>query len=83
MNKNKIFSSLAIVAIVAMTAFNMSVSSQNNVFSDVSLDNVEALANETGNTGPAEVVDCAGWGSGSKKVCMCTNINACTETSCF
>ncbi|MDR1223065.1 MAG: NVEALA domain-containing protein [Tannerella sp.] len=83
MNKKKILGSLAILATVAIAAFNVSVSSQNNVFSDVSLHNVEALAGETGNTGPAEVHDCAGWGTGSKKVCMSSNSYACTETDCF
>jgi hypothetical protein len=83
MNKKKIFGSLVVLAIVAIAAFNVSVSSQNNIFSDVSLDNVEALASETGNTGPAEIVDCAGWGTGNKKVCMSSNTYACTETDCF
>lgn len=35
------------------------------------------------NTGPAKVVDCAGLGTGSKKICMSENINPCTESDYF
>jgi hypothetical protein len=39
-------SSLAILVIAAMAAINVSVNSQDKALSDVSLSNVEALANE-------------------------------------
>ncbi len=46
MNKKKIFGSIAVLAIAAMAAFNVNVNTQENGLSDISLDNVEALADE-------------------------------------
>ena len=47
MNKKTIFGSIAVLVIAAMAAFNVNVNSQEKGLSDVSLANVEALANET------------------------------------
>jgi hypothetical protein len=47
MNKKKIFGSLAILAIAAMAAINVSVNTREDGLSDVALNNVEALATET------------------------------------
>ena len=46
MNRKKFFGSIAVLAIAAMTAFNVNVSSKESGLSGVSLDNVEALASE-------------------------------------
>jgi len=45
--KKKFFGSLAVLAIAAVAAFNVNVNTQENGLSDVSLDNVEALASES------------------------------------
>ena len=42
----KITGSIAILAIAALTAFNVNMNSQENGLSDISLENAEALANE-------------------------------------
>jgi hypothetical protein len=44
--KNKIIYSIAILAVTVLAAINMSVNTQDNALSDVSLSNVEALAYE-------------------------------------
>ncbi|MDR0423816.1 MAG: NVEALA domain-containing protein [Rickettsiales bacterium] len=44
--KKKLFCSIAVLAIAAMAAFNININTQENGLSDVSLDNVEALASE-------------------------------------
>jgi len=44
--KKKIFGSIAVLAIAIMTAFNVNINSQGSGLSDISLENVEALANE-------------------------------------
>jgi len=44
--KKKIFGSIAVLVIAAMTAFNVNINSNDNGLSDVSLANVEALAFE-------------------------------------
>jgi hypothetical protein len=49
--KKKIFGGIALLAIAAMAAWNVNLNSQSNELSDISLANVEALANE-GGTGP-------------------------------
>lgn len=46
MNKKKIFGSIAVLAIAALTAFNVNINTRENGFSDVSLENMEALAGE-------------------------------------
>ena len=82
--RKKVLGSLAVLSIAAMTAFNVNMNSQENGLSDVSLANVEALAFESSNnSGSAEVYDCAGWFTGSKKIYMCRNGDSCTETECF
>ena len=47
MNKKKFLGSLAILVIATITAFNVNVNTQETRLSDVSLDNVEALASES------------------------------------
>ena len=86
--KKKIIGGIAVLAIAAVAAWNVGVNlnSQKNELPDVMLVNVEALASGegggTGNTGPGQIVDCGGWGTGSKKVCLCTNSYDCTDTPC-
>jgi hypothetical protein len=46
MSKKKFFGTLAVLAIAAMTAFNVSVNMQENRLSDIALSNIEALATE-------------------------------------
>lgn len=48
MNRKKLFIALVILAIATLTAFNANIGINENGLSDVSLDNVEALANESG-----------------------------------
>jgi hypothetical protein len=52
--KKKIFGGITVLAIAAVAAFNVNFSAQSNGLSDVSLTNVEALANENNcpNYGP-------------------------------
>ena len=74
MNKKKIFGSLAIIAIAAVMTINVNFSSKNSELLDISLSNVEALANETGSGckwrttvscgGGWALCDCDGYGSG-------------------
>ncbi len=47
MNKKKLFSFIIILSIATLAAFNISINSNENGLSYVSLDNVEALAQET------------------------------------
>ena len=42
--KKKLFYGFAVLAIAAVAAFNANVSSQKGILSDISLENVEALA---------------------------------------
>ncbi len=51
--KKKILGAVAIIAIVAMAAFNMNVSADNNEFSALTLSNVEALASGENGGGPS------------------------------
>ena len=44
--KHKVIGSIAVLAIAALTAFNVNINTQENGLSDISLDNVEALATE-------------------------------------
>ena len=48
MNKKKIFGSIAVLAIVAMAAFNVNVNLDGNKLLDISLTNIEALADPEG-----------------------------------
>jgi len=48
--KKKIFGGIAILAIAAMAAFNVTMNTQNENLSDLSLANVEALAQTSGET---------------------------------
>jgi hypothetical protein len=48
MNKKKIFGSIAVLAITALTAFNVSINTQEDGLSNISLNDVEALAGESG-----------------------------------
>ena len=57
MNKKKLFGSIAILSIAAMTAFNVNVNSKEKGLSDVSLANVEALASNERPT----TEDCKEW----------------------
>ena len=47
MNKQKILGSLAVLAIAVLAAFNVNIGTGENILADVSLDNIEALAQES------------------------------------
>jgi hypothetical protein len=47
--KKIIFGGIAVLTIVAITAWNVNLNSQKNKLSDISLANMEALASEGGN----------------------------------
>ena len=58
MNKKKIFGSIAVLAIAAIAAFNININANENGLSDISLANVEALADgEGGSNGCAVIPD--------------------------
>lgn len=76
-----------IAVFAAIAGYGTYVSQKTDTMSDLMLANVEALAdgNEgstTGDTGPGEIIDCAGWFTGTKKECMCRNSESCTPSSC-
>jgi hypothetical protein len=48
--KKKIFGFIAVLAIAALAAFNVNVNSQENGLSDISMENIEALASEDTNS---------------------------------
>jgi hypothetical protein len=71
--KKKIFGVIAIVAIAAAAAWNVNCNSQSSKLSDISLANVEALAQESG--GGYGYVCCDGHniqciGNGNYKCCV-------------
>lgn len=73
--KKKVLGSIAVLAIAALTAFNVNINSQDNGLSDISLDNVEALASESSSKykyvfpGSDSSVKCVCSGEGSNKCC--------------
>jgi hypothetical protein len=82
--RKKILSGITLLAISAVAAWNVNFNDKSDL-SSTFLTNIEALAEETsstGNTGPGSVVDCAGWGTGTKKLCLCTVKESCTESPC-
>ena len=56
MKKKKILGSIAVLVIATITAFNVNVNTLENGLSDISLNNVEALATEIGHG-----AWCCGW----------------------
>jgi hypothetical protein len=72
MNKKKILGALAVLAIAAMAAYHVNVNTRGNGLSDVSLANVEALAENEGSSGTCKWknIDCPGWGSGNYEACL-------------
>ncbi|MGL5227334.1 MAG: NVEALA domain-containing protein [Bacteroidales bacterium] len=84
MKTKKVLFAAAFTAVTLLSGYNYIQNNREVKLSDLALANVEALASGegTGNTGPAEIVDCGGLGTGSKKECMCYNAYDCTPTSC-
>ena len=85
--KKKIFGSLAVLAIAVMATFNVNVNTQDNGLSNVSLDNVEALAQEINmNKYSRMSIDCFDrWGSrkGSKFECYAGGyLSSCESSGC-
>lgn len=75
---------VAFVAAITMVCGICFLNSQKSeTMSEITLANVEALANKTptGNTGPGEIIVCSG-GNGSRKECMCRNEYECTPSPC-
>lgn len=74
--KKKLMGAIAIVAIAAMTAFNLNISVKNSL-STISMDNIEALASGEGEGYSCSVsVNCAGGATIS-----CTGVSSCTYES--
>lgn len=73
-------------SICFLMAIGVTMMGNDVLFSDTMLANVEAMASSgessVSDTGPGEIVDCAGWGTGSKKECLSQNSNPCTPTQC-
>lgn len=76
--KKKILGGIAILAIAVVAAFNVNISVQENGLSDISLDNVEALASEgsSGNRIRHMYWD-GGMGGGMVKKCLSGGIIMC------
>lgn len=77
---------MAIAAIAVITGYEVYTSQDNINLSDLTLDNIEALASAreviTSNTGPGKIVKCTG-NAGHRKLCMCEYPNTpCTESPC-
>jgi hypothetical protein len=45
-------------------------------------ESAQASGSGTSNTGPAQIVDCPGLGTGDGKYCMSQNTNSCTQILC-
>lgn len=75
-----------VAAFATVAGYGVYSSQKADTMSDLMLANVEALADSregsTGNTGPGEMVDCAGWFTGTKKECMCRYPEECTPSPC-
>ena len=74
--KKKILGSFAIVAIAASIAFSVNVSSTGNGLSDISLENVEALANMSEGKGTLY-----GTADGNH-FCCCSGSRSCGASKC-
>jgi hypothetical protein len=44
--------------------------------------NAQTEGGGTSEKGPAELIDCAGWGTGDRTVCKATNTIDCTPAAC-
>ncbi len=87
MNKKSISGLLAVVMIAAVAALNVSLNSQKETLSDLAMENVEALASESGGSGPC-TKGCRniGWGTSQILKCDCdyTGIfSSCKEWGCI
>lgn len=60
--------------------------SKDSKVSSVTLENLLAISTAQAegeiNHGPARTEDCAGWFTGTKKVCLCYEPETCAETGC-
>jgi hypothetical protein len=72
----KIIYSIAVLAVAVLAAVNVRVNTRGNGLSDVSLANVEALAEESSGKGTLMgTVD-------GKRYCCCPGTNSCGAASC-
>ena len=83
--KHKIFGGIAVLAIAAVAALNVNLGTRSNGLSDISLANIDALAQYESGSGK-EDSGCYGCLSPSGSVgavfyCICGN-NSCYSTSC-
>ena len=79
------FAILLIAVIATFAGYHIFQDQRAETMSDLMMANVEALAigeNSPGDTGPGEIVDCAGWNTGPRKECMCRFKAPCTPTPC-
>ncbi len=60
MDKKKFLGLLAVLMIAAVAAWNVNLNSQKDVLSDLSMENVEALADESGGGKPDCSTSCSG-----------------------
>ncbi len=84
--KKKILGGIAVLAIAAIAAFNVNMNTQSSNLSDISLANVEALAQyEIGSGYLSLTLDCYNWQGvviGSHTSCYSGGSSSCTSTSC-
>ena len=85
MKKKSLLSGSFMLAMVAAIGGYHAFTSNSSLEGNLLMENVEALANKentTQNTGPGELYDCPGVGTGDGKACMCSNNNPCTQILC-
>jgi hypothetical protein len=80
------FKFLAFALLMAF-ALLFTVKNEGRSQSDLTMENISFMNSAiaeggTGNTGPGQSEDCAGIGTGTKKICLCTNDKDCTESAC-
>ncbi len=89
--KKVFFTGVFALVLVAIIGYGINKNQNVEQLSDLALQNVEALAQfelgtggvAVGDTGPGEIIDCAGPLTGSRKECMSRNSHPCTPRSCM
>ena len=87
--KKKLLKSTFVVGVMTLAGIGGSMAYNKYAISEEPicnflLQNVEALAGSEGpeNTGPGQIYDCPGIGTGDGKMCMCENSHPCTQVLC-
>ncbi len=81
----KLFLAAVLTVATAIGGYHYHNANKSQNLSEIAKTNIEALADLTpgsSETGPGKIVDCAGWGTGSRKECLCENEHPCIATQC-